>query len=86
MWCLKCSWKSQDHIIVVKRKRDIQVFEDWIFVVHGHDKLLQNCTGTVKANAADAITMFESKDYSFFVFCGELTIIPKVADDEWKGR
>jgi hypothetical protein len=30
--------------------------------------------------------LFESKDYSLFIFCGKLTIIPKVTDDEWKER
>jgi hypothetical protein len=42
-------------------------------------------TALLKADATDAITLFESKDYSLFVFCGELTILPKVTDDEWKG-
>ena len=42
-------------------------------------------TARLEADAADAISLLESKDYSFFI-CDELTIITGVHDDEWKGR
>jgi hypothetical protein len=39
-----------------------------------------------KADAADAITMSESKDYCFFIFCREDTVFIIVINNEWKGR
>ena len=84
MWCLKCSWKSRDCTIVLNWTRDIEVLKNGIFVIHGHKKLLHS--STMKADAMDAITLFESKDYSFFVFCGKLATFRKITDDEWKGR
>jgi hypothetical protein len=65
---------------------DIQEFKDWTILIHGQDKLLNNCKRIAKADATDAIMLFESKDYSLFVSCGELTSSVKVTDDEWKGR
>ena len=66
--------------------RDIQEFEDWTFLIYGHDKLLNNRTDTGKADATDAFMLLESKDYSLFGCFGELTRFVSVTDDEWKGR
>jgi hypothetical protein len=40
----------------------------------------------VKADATDTITLLESKDYSLFIFCGDVAIFVEVVEDEWKGR
>jgi hypothetical protein len=65
---------------------DNQVFQHWIFLIDCHDEFLQICSRDVEADTTDAITLPQSKDCSFFIFCGDAAIFLEVIDDEWKGR
>ena len=65
--------------------RDNQVFQNWIFLVHGRDELLWARTWQNEANTTDAIILLECKDCSLFIFCGDLVMMG-AADDKWKGR
>jgi hypothetical protein len=65
---------------------DKQVFQDWIFLIDGHDDPLQIRKRQLKANATNAMTLLESKDCALFIFGGDVVIFVKVVDDEWQGR
>jgi hypothetical protein len=80
---LKCFGKCEDYIAFLNRSLDNQVFQDWIFLIHGHDELLHLCH---KADTGNAITMLKSEDYLLFIFCGDVTTFPKVIEDEWEAR
>ena len=47
---------------------------------------MQTWNGHPKGDAAHAITVLECKQYSLFIFCGEVVIFVIVIDNEWKGR
>jgi hypothetical protein len=66
---LKHFWKYED-IIALNPMLDNQVFKDRIFDVEGrHEHLLiRNGHVKLKAEATDAISLLESKDYSLFIF------------------
>jgi len=51
-----------DRIIGAHPSPDNQVFQDWIFLIDGHEELLQINNGHSKAKATDAIALLESKD------------------------
>ena len=82
---LKCFGKYKDQIIVPNQMRDKQEFQDWIFLIHGHDELLQICSRHLKADATDAISLLESEDCSLFIFYGDVASIKIIIDDERKG-
>jgi hypothetical protein len=89
-WCRCGAWsvsgKHQDCTGVLNWEHDNQVFENWIFPIHGHDELLLNCNGyRVKADANEAIRLRESKEYSLFIICGDVRTF-RVIEDEWKRR
>ena len=83
---LKCFWKHEGCIL--DKRDDNKVFQDWIFPADGRDELLHICDARPKADATDAITLFESKGQSFFIFCSNVRIFrfAKVVDNKWKGR
>jgi hypothetical protein len=85
MWCLKGVREIQPRAIV-RLLHDNQVFQDWIFLIDGHNERSQICDSHVKTDATDAITLFESEDYGFFIVCGNVLTFVKVIDDKWKGR
>ena len=87
MWCLKCFGKTRDRTLVISQMRDNQIFQNWIFIIHGYDELLKSCRRCPKANMTDTIVLLESEDCSLFVISGDVVIIMnEVIDDEWKGR
>jgi hypothetical protein len=88
MWCLKCFWTHQDCTDVLIWNPDKQAFEDWILLIHGRDELplTRNRHADVKADAKDAFTLLESKDYPLFVICGDVATFLIIVNDEWKGR
>jgi hypothetical protein len=79
-----------DRTLVLIPTSNDQVFQNWIFVIHGHDELLQTRNRHAKADATDAIALLESKDCSLFVFCGDVVnssnVVDDSVDDEWKER
>jgi hypothetical protein len=48
-----------------------QVFQGWEFPIECLDKLLQILNREVKAEAADAMTLLEGKQYPLFIFCSD---------------
>ncbi len=85
LWCLKRRGKDQVSV-VLRRRREIQVFQDREFVVYGRDDLLQTRSWYLKGDAAHTITVLECKHYALFVFCGEATIFDMILNNERKGR
>src|SRR6266851_446406 len=85
MWCFKRRGKYQASV-VFGDSADLQECQDWKFVVYGRDDLLQTCNRHQKADAAHAITVLERKQYSLFIFCGEVVIPVIVINNERKGR
>ena len=86
MWCLKCFRKYQGRALVLRPRPHNQVFQHWIFLVDGHNELLQFHNRHLKTDTANAITLLKCKDYSLFIFCSDVAVFVKVIDDEWKGR
>jgi hypothetical protein len=67
--------------------RNQQVFQNLEFPVDFHDKLMQLLNKVGKADVADAMTLLTSKQYSFFIFCGDIAfILNPVINRERKGR
>jgi len=83
MWCLEWLRKHQDCTRISIQSVQNQVFQDQIFLIDGHGELLQTQTRHPKADAADAITLLESKNYCFFIFCSDV-VFTDVINDEWK--
>ena len=72
--------------VVLRRRPDIQVFQDREFVVYGRDELLQTWNRHPKRDAADAMMVLECKHYSFFIFRGEAMIPNFIFNDERERR
>ena len=85
MRCLKCTWKYQPCLIGFW-SREIQVVKNRKFVVYGGDEPDQIRNRHLEADAAHAITVLKGKDYSVFVFCGDVMVVANVIDNERKGR
>ena len=85
LWCLKGRRKNQVSV-VLRRSHDIQHFQDREFIVYGCDELLQTRSRHPKGDAAHAITVLECKQYSLFIFWGEVVIFVVVINNEGKGR
>ena len=62
MWCLKCFGKSGDRTVVLNWMYNNQVFQYWIFIIHGNDELLQTRNRHLEADTTDTMVLFESKD------------------------
>jgi hypothetical protein len=56
------------------------------FLVDGSGESGQIRNRHLKTDAADAITVLKGKDYSLFVFCGDVVVVADVIDNERKGR
>ena len=85
LWCLKRRGKDQVSV-VIRRRREIQVFQDREFVVYGRDDLLQTWSWYLNGDAAHAITVLKCEHDALFVFCGEATISEMILKNERKGR
>jgi hypothetical protein len=85
MWCLECFWEHQGRVVLRKIRVYNQIFQDWVFLLYRHDKLLQIMNREGKAEVADAMTLLESKQYRLFIFCSD-AIFTVVINGERKGR
>ena len=54
--------------------------------MYGCDDFLQTCNRHPNGDVAHAITVLECKQYSFFIFCGEVMMSVIVINNEWEGR
>ena len=86
MWCLKCFRKHKDRTLVLRRRHHNQIFKHWIFLIDGHNELLQIRNRHLKTDAADAMTVQNRKNYTLFIFCVDVPIHAKVTDDIRNGR
>jgi hypothetical protein len=59
---------------VLGRRSDVQEFQHRKFAVYGCDDPLHTCNRHIEADTAHAITVLECKQYSLFIFCGEVVI------------
>ena len=84
LWGLKRRRKNQVSV-VLRPRREIQVFQDRKFVIYGCDDLLQTRSRHPKVDAAHAIAVLKCKHYSLFIFCGEATSFDIILNNERKG-
>ena len=75
----KCFGKVQARIVpgcrpLILPRHGIQVFQDRKFPVEGLNELPQYCDRLSEADAADTIAVPQCKDYSLFVFWGDVVI------------
>jgi hypothetical protein len=81
---LKCFRKHQGRIFQYRRRQN-QVFQDRESLIDCYDKLPQILNREAKAEVTDAMTLLESKQYPFFIFCSD-AIFTVVINSEWKRR
>jgi hypothetical protein len=82
MWRLKCLGEHQGRTRVPRPTPDNQVFQDRIFLFHGHNELLQIRNTHPKADTVDVTALLKSKDYLLFICCSEVLMFVNVINDE----
>ena len=85
LWCFKRRGKDQTSV-VLRRSREIKVFQDRKSIVYGRDELLQCRNRHIEGDAANLVTVLECQHYSLFIFRGEAMNPAAILNDERERR